>query len=111
MISDYERLAAINKEHLWHPFTQMKDYNNSDPLIIEQHECWTQTEKYDSARDFLHSVKAMGASASEAVTIPDLGSRQLFFQMFKEYESKYRMQGGVFATYDLLLIQTCDSRE
>lgn len=38
MITDYERLAARNKDHLWHPFTQMKDYNNSDPLIIERGE-------------------------------------------------------------------------
>ncbi|MCY9693425.1 adenosylmethionine--8-amino-7-oxononanoate transaminase [Paenibacillus alginolyticus] len=36
--TDYERLAAINKSHLWHPFTQMKDYNNADPLIIERGE-------------------------------------------------------------------------
>ncbi|MEC0232323.1 adenosylmethionine--8-amino-7-oxononanoate transaminase [Paenibacillus alba] len=28
----------MNKNHLWHPFTQMKDYNNSDPLIIERGE-------------------------------------------------------------------------
>ncbi|OMF23271.1 L-lysine--8-amino-7-oxononanoate transaminase [Paenibacillus sp. FSL H8-0548] len=28
----------MNKENLWHPFTQMKDYNNSDPLIIERGE-------------------------------------------------------------------------
>lgn len=34
----YERLAAINKAHLWNPFTQMKDYNNSDPLIIKRGE-------------------------------------------------------------------------
>jgi lysine--8-amino-7-oxononanoate aminotransferase len=34
----YERLAALNKSHLWHPFTQMKDYNNADPLIIERGE-------------------------------------------------------------------------
>lgn len=38
MITDYERLAAMNKDHLWHPFTQMKDYNDSDPLIIERGE-------------------------------------------------------------------------
>lgn len=38
MLTDYERLAAMNKDHLWHPFTQMKDYNNSDPLIIERGE-------------------------------------------------------------------------
>jgi len=38
VITDYERLAAMNKNHLWHPFTQMKDYNNADPLIIERGE-------------------------------------------------------------------------
>jgi lysine--8-amino-7-oxononanoate aminotransferase len=34
----YERLSVTNKDYLWHPFTQMKDYNNSDPLIIERGE-------------------------------------------------------------------------
>jgi lysine--8-amino-7-oxononanoate aminotransferase len=38
LTSIYERLAASNKAHLWHPFTQMKDYNSSDPLIIERGE-------------------------------------------------------------------------
>ncbi|MFC5649947.1 adenosylmethionine--8-amino-7-oxononanoate transaminase [Paenibacillus solisilvae] len=38
MTSDYERLAALNKNHVWHPFTQMKDYVHSDPLIIERGE-------------------------------------------------------------------------
>lgn len=38
MITNYERLAAMNRDHLWHPFTQMKDYNNADPLIIERGE-------------------------------------------------------------------------
>ncbi|WP_372660935.1 adenosylmethionine--8-amino-7-oxononanoate transaminase [Cohnella sp.] len=28
----------MNKAYLWHPFTQMKDYNSSDPLIIERGE-------------------------------------------------------------------------
>ncbi|WP_419874686.1 adenosylmethionine--8-amino-7-oxononanoate transaminase [Candidatus Pristimantibacillus sp. PTI5] len=36
--ADYEWLASINKNHVWHPFTQMKDYNSSDPLIIERGE-------------------------------------------------------------------------
>lgn len=34
----FDQLAAMNKSHLWHPFTQMKDYNSSDPLIIERGE-------------------------------------------------------------------------
>lgn len=28
----------MNKAYLWHPFTQMKDYNNANPLIIERGE-------------------------------------------------------------------------
>ncbi|WP_167201846.1 adenosylmethionine--8-amino-7-oxononanoate transaminase [Paenibacillus sp. BK720] len=38
MLSDYERLAHLNKDFLWNPFTQMKDYLSSDPLIIERGE-------------------------------------------------------------------------
>lgn len=38
MTTFYEALAAKNKAYLWHPFTQMKDYNSSDPLIIERGE-------------------------------------------------------------------------
>ncbi|MCU6796255.1 malonyl-ACP O-methyltransferase BioC [Paenibacillus sp. WQ 127069] len=64
-----------------------------------------QTEKYASARDFLHSVKAMGASTSEAVTMRGLSSRRLFANMYKEYEGNFSIQGGVIASYDLLLIQ------
>ncbi|PZD96337.1 adenosylmethionine--8-amino-7-oxononanoate transaminase [Paenibacillus sambharensis] len=38
MDSRYERLAAWDKSYVWHPFTQMKDYNRTDPLIIERGE-------------------------------------------------------------------------
>ncbi|OXM15253.1 adenosylmethionine--8-amino-7-oxononanoate transaminase [Paenibacillus herberti] len=38
MTSEYERLATLNKAYLWHPFTQMKEYNSSSPLIIERGE-------------------------------------------------------------------------
>lgn len=34
----YDQLSAMNKAHVWHPFTQMKDYVSSDPLIIERGE-------------------------------------------------------------------------
>lgn len=37
-VNEYERISSLNKSYLWHPFTQMKDYNNSDPLIIERGE-------------------------------------------------------------------------
>lgn len=30
----YQELSSKNKQYLWHPFTQMQDYINEDPLII-----------------------------------------------------------------------------
>lgn len=66
-------------------------------------------EKYDSARDFLHSVKAMGANSSEAVPTTGLSLRRLFTSMYKEYEEKFRLPDGVAATYDLLIIQAAAS--
>ncbi|OMF23256.1 malonyl-[acyl-carrier protein] O-methyltransferase BioC [Paenibacillus sp. FSL H8-0548] len=63
-------------------------------------------EKYASARDFLHSVKAMGASTSEAVTMKGQSLRRLFTNMYKEYEGEFSIEGGVAATYDLLIIQS-----
>jgi malonyl-CoA O-methyltransferase len=63
-------------------------------------------EKYASAKDFLYSVKGMGASTSEAVTVSGYSLRRLFTDMYQEYDNKFSMQGGVAATYDLLLIQT-----
>ncbi|QLG36940.1 malonyl-ACP O-methyltransferase BioC [Paenibacillus sp. FSL W7-1088] len=63
-------------------------------------------EKYASARDFLYTVKGMGASTSEAATVSGYSLRRLFTNMYKEYEDKFSIQGGVAATYDLLLIQS-----
>lgn len=63
-------------------------------------------EKYTSARDFLYSVKGMGASTSEASPIPGYSLRRLFTNMYKEYEDKFGTQGGASATYDLLFIQS-----
>ena len=31
-----QRLAAADKRYIWHPFTQMKDYEEMEPVIIEQ---------------------------------------------------------------------------
>ena len=29
-------LAQKDKKYIWHPFTQMKDYEKSSPLVIEK---------------------------------------------------------------------------
>ncbi|MDC2863553.1 adenosylmethionine--8-amino-7-oxononanoate transaminase [Bacillus sp. BP-3] len=34
----YEELTQKNKDYVWHPFTQMKDYLEDDPVIIERGE-------------------------------------------------------------------------
>jgi adenosylmethionine-8-amino-7-oxononanoate aminotransferase len=33
---NYEELVEIEKRHLWHPFTQMKDWEAEEPLFIER---------------------------------------------------------------------------
>ncbi|NOU74876.1 malonyl-ACP O-methyltransferase BioC [Paenibacillus sp. LMG 31458] len=70
-----------------------------------QKESLIQNETYASVRDFLLSVKAMGASTSEAAPTQGLSSRRLFAGMYKAYEDKFSIQGGIAVTYDLLLIQ------
>jgi malonyl-CoA O-methyltransferase len=70
-----------------------------------QQERSIQKETYASVREFLLSVKATGASASEAAATPGLSSRRLFAGMYKVYEDKFSIHGGIAATYDLLLIQ------
>ncbi|SFD63284.1 malonyl-CoA O-methyltransferase [Paenibacillus catalpae] len=65
----------------------------------------TQMETYATPRAFLQSVKAMGASTSEANKIDGLSARRLFANMYKEYEERYSTQGGVVSTYELLLIE------
>ncbi|MDQ6419615.1 malonyl-ACP O-methyltransferase BioC [Paenibacillus sp. LHD-117] len=62
------------------------------------------SQSYRSAKDFLHAVKAAGASASEASDGPGLGSRHLFDAMFAYYEDRYGIPEGVQATYELYLI-------
>ena len=35
---DHDRLAALDRAHVWHPFTAQKDWAAADPLIIERAE-------------------------------------------------------------------------
>ena len=34
MEPSYQRLAVLDKQKIWHPFTQMKEYMESDPVIV-----------------------------------------------------------------------------
>lgn len=69
-----------------------------------------EKESYATVRDFLHSVKAVGAGTSEAAS-RGLGSRRLFTNMYKSYEDKFSITGGVFASYDLLLLHASDLQD
>lgn len=33
-----ERLLQADRRYVWHPFTQMKDYAERDPILIEKAE-------------------------------------------------------------------------
>lgn len=33
-----EEILAIDRQHIWHPYTQMKDYENLDPIVITKGE-------------------------------------------------------------------------
>ncbi|MFB6364530.1 malonyl-ACP O-methyltransferase BioC [Paenibacillus elgii] len=72
-------------------------------------EAWDEsvirTEGYTSVSEFLHSVKATGASASAADASRGLGWRSLFAGMFREYEKRFPAPEGISATYQLLLLQ------
>ncbi len=36
-----EQLRALDKRHVWHPFTQMQDWERDEQIVIEQGEgCW-----------------------------------------------------------------------
>ncbi len=35
---DHDDLARLDKEHVWHPYTQMAEYNHREPLVIVEGE-------------------------------------------------------------------------
>jgi adenosylmethionine-8-amino-7-oxononanoate transaminase len=35
---DHDALARLDKQHVWHPYTQMAEYNEKDPLVIVEGE-------------------------------------------------------------------------
>jgi adenosylmethionine-8-amino-7-oxononanoate transaminase len=33
-VKDHDALARLDREHVWHPYTQMAEYNEKDPLVV-----------------------------------------------------------------------------
>ncbi|CAN7343404.1 malonyl-ACP O-methyltransferase BioC [Paenibacillus sp. LjRoot56] len=84
---------------------QWKEWLNEVGFSSIQYEREVRKETYPTVRDFLFSVKGMGASSSEAVALPGISTRRLFAKMYQEYEDKFGIQEGIIASYDLLMIQ------
>jgi adenosylmethionine-8-amino-7-oxononanoate aminotransferase len=71
---DREQLVALDKAHVWHPFTQMQGWLASEPLIIERAEgCWlidTEGRRYiDGVSSLWVNVHGHGVpEIDEAIT-------------------------------------------
>jgi malonyl-CoA O-methyltransferase len=58
---------------------------------------------FPNVRQFLHSVKEIGASATQAASGSGLGQRRLIMEMMQQYESRYRISQGIPVTYEIIL--------
>ncbi|MDD5291908.1 MAG: adenosylmethionine--8-amino-7-oxononanoate transaminase [Candidatus Omnitrophica bacterium] len=55
--ANYKRLADSDKKYIWHPFTQMRDWQNDEPLIIQEAKgCYLKDVK---GRQFLDGVSSL----------------------------------------------------
>lgn len=71
---------------------QWKEWLKEAGFSNIQFEREVRKETYASVRDFLFSVKGMGASTSEAVALHGISTRRLFAKMYQEYEDKFGIQ-------------------
>src|SRR5438105_15568811 len=75
---DREQLVAMDKAHVWHPFTQMQGWLASEPLIVERAEgCWlidTEGRRYlDGVSSLWVNVHGHGHPAIDAAIVEQLG--------------------------------------
>jgi adenosylmethionine-8-amino-7-oxononanoate aminotransferase len=53
----HARLAALDRAHVWHPFTQMQGWDDEDPLIVERAEgCWLIDDRGQRYLDGISSL-------------------------------------------------------
>lgn len=74
-------------------------------------EITTQDEMltYPRVWDFLHAVKAVGASASTEQS-NGLGGRRLLTEMTRYYERNYRSEAGIRVTYEVIYVRAVKSK-
>src|SRR5204863_2585740 len=57
VVSSPETVADLDHRHLWHPFTQQRDWNREEPLVIERAE---GTDLIDAAgRRYIDGVSSL----------------------------------------------------
>ncbi|MCM3143649.1 malonyl-ACP O-methyltransferase BioC [Brevibacillus sp. MER 51] len=83
---------------------QLKQAGFTDIEIIRKYERLT----YPGVRDFLHAVKAVGASASMEQG-SGLGRRKLLAEMIQYYEQTYKRETGIPVTYEVIYVRAFSS--
>lgn len=101
------REMGLNPQHHGLPLHTAEKWNAmlaAAGIMNPHHRQTVRVERYPTVRDFLHTIKAVGASASEASSFGRTGLRRLFHDMFRHYETQFGCPSGVKATYELLLM-------
>lgn len=57
MITSHARTVSLDKAHLWHPFTPMRQWRESDPLVVERGEKFFLFD--DLGRAFIDGVSSL----------------------------------------------------
>ncbi|MFF0828452.1 malonyl-ACP O-methyltransferase BioC [Brevibacillus sp. NPDC003359] len=82
----------------------LKQAGFTDIEVIRKYERLT----YPSVRDFLHAVKAVGASASREQG-SGLGRRKLLVEMIRHYEQTHKRETGIPVTYEVIYVRAVSS--
>lgn len=67
--SKYQHLKQVDHQHLWHPFTQHRDWFEQDPLIVERAEAF---ELYDvEGKSYLDGISSLWCNV-HGHSVPEL---------------------------------------
>ena len=61
IVSDMHRLARLDQQFVWHPFTQMRDWLRREPIVIVEGQGAVLKDESDwqySFEDFFHSLRS-----------------------------------------------------
>jgi len=106
--SFHEAYARLGRPPARHGLTFRSEAQWKDMLLRagfrDNHtESGLKTYVFPSVRQFLHTVKEIGASATQATGTRGLGQRRLMMEMLQQYETRHRIRSGIPATYEIIL--------